>query len=412
MPEWWEQQGYPGQYDTGQRIDNGGAVFETQPVDRAPMSNPWGSWSPPEGTQAPSDYWIPPEARFDDSPSGQINRQNPFADPGKPFAQVGATGGALYDPATGQSYETIGAGRSTTPAEADAAYKALLAKYGPDLTNDYLRRNQGDYTRGDSALASEWMGAGDGQSREQSEAMQRDPRMALSRPGGTSGTGQTWGGDNWFDDPATSQLETLIKNQLNGLTNPGANDPQSQLMEFLMTRFQELAGSNGYSPQELALLNTQALEPIEGLRKSAQQNELQRTARAGYLPTSGLTRLNQQDNDLQYDRMRTQANRDLAVQNVNERGNRLNQALQLGQTALNTQRGTNTNALQLSTLLQQLPVQALNQAMGVLGGSTSPESLMSLVNQMTQNQQQNQYYNQQRNSQLWSAIGQLIPELF
>jgi hypothetical protein len=198
----------------------------------------------------------------------------------------------------------------------------------------------------------------------------------------------------------------VIKNQLNSLTNPGANDPQSQLMAFLMKRFGELSNSNGYSPEELAMLRTQGSEPIEALRMASQQRELERTARAGYMPTSGLTRLNQQTNDLDYDRLRTQAQRDLAVQNVNERTNRLNQAMQLGQTALATQRGTNANQLQLSTLLQQLPVQAMNQAMSIVNGSGNPESLAALVNQMVGQQNYQQQLQQQQNASYWSNIFQ------
>lgn len=395
MPEWWEDPNqFPGQRGTDQ------PTFQTQPVDIAQATpSQWGEWRPAAGTPTPSDFWIPEGASFGDNPSGRINRQNPFADPGRPFVQVGTTGGALARP-DGTSYETIGQGRSTTPAQAQAAWEAMVREFGEAASRDYITRNPGDYTRGGEALRSEVAGGNE-----------RAPDNPWARLGSGQGSGQTWGG-NWFDDPATSQLETVIKNQLNQLTNPGANDPQSQLMAFLMKRFGELSNSTGYSPEELAMLNTQALEPIEGLRKAAQQNELLRTARAGYLPTSGLTRLNQQENDLQYDRMRTQANRDLAVQNVNERTNRLNQASQLGQLALATQRGTGDKQLQLSTLLQQLPVQALQQALSVLGGSTSPESLMSLVNQMTATNNQQQYYNQARNAQMWSAIGALIPELF
>jgi len=229
--------------------------------------------------------------------------------------------------------------------------------------------------------------------------------------GGGGGTGQTWGG-NWFDDPATQQLESLIKGQLNQLSNPAANDPQAQLMSFLQSRFAELAGSNGYSPQELALLRTQGAEPIEDLRKTSQQRELERTSRAGYMPTSGITRMNQQQNDLDYDRMRTQASRDLAVQNINERSNRLNQAAQLGQSALGLQRGTQGQQLQLSTLLQQLPVQALQQAMSVLGGTSQPENLAQIVAQMTAANNQQQYYQNQQQQQLWAGIGATLADLF
>lgn len=356
----------------------------------APSGSPsqWGGWTP-SGVTAPADYWIPPTADFGNNASGQINRQNPYADPSKPFVQAGNTGGYLDDVGI-----TIGREKSTTPAQAQAAWDQMVAQFGQSAAADWIKRNPGDYTRGVEALSSERTGDG-----------ARDGGSANPWDGAGGGSGQQWSG-NMFTDPGTSQLENVIKNQLNALSNPGANDPQSQLMAFLMKRFGELSNSNGYSPEELAMLRTQGSEPIEGLRAASQQRELERTARAGYMPTSGLTRLNQQTNDLDYDRLRTQASRDLAVQNVNERQNRLNQALQLGQTALATQRGTNANQLQLSTLLQQLPVQALQQAMSVVNGSGNPESLAALVNQMVGQQNYQQQLQQQQNATYWSNVFQ------
>jgi hypothetical protein len=371
-----------------------------------PQATPsqWGGWRPPEGTPAPAEYWIPPTASFGDDPSGVTNRQNPFADPGRPFVQAGTTGG--YQVGVGV---TRGPGTSQTQAEYDAARAAAQGSKWASQLPEWLSRNPDDYHRFIDAMKSEWQGAGEGMTREQSEAMQRDPRMATSRPGGVPG--QTWGGENWFTDPATNQLETLIKSQLNQLGNPGANDPQSKLMDFLMQRFQELSTSNGYSPQELAMLRTQGLEPIEDLRAASHQRQRERTAQAGYLPSSGLAEARHRDTDLDFDRLRTQASRDLAVQNVNERSNRLNQALQLGQTALNTQRGTQGQQLQLSTLLQQLPVQSLNQALAVLNGSSTPESLAQIVAQMNAQNQQQQQFNSYQQQQLWSGIGSALAEL-
>lgn len=391
-------------YASGGMLPGSSGSNGTSGVTLQPQSNTSGSgnasWqqfmsaNPSIASQAPADYWIPPNASFGDDPSGKINQQNPFADPGKPFVQEGTTGGYLDGVGV-----TIGQGRSTTPQQAQAALDALVAKYGQETAYDWLRRNPGDFTRADEALSSQRTGDG----------LRDDARSALSSPSG--GSGQQWGG-NWFTDPATAQLEDVIKNQLNALQNPAANSPQALLQAFLLQRFQELAGSNGYSPEELALLRTQGLEPIEALRKASQERELQRTAAAGYLPTSGLTRLNQQQNDLEYDRLRTQAQRDLAVHNVNERTNRLNQAMQLGQLALQTERGTGDRTLQLATLLQQLPVQALNQALAVLGQTTSPSNLASIVAQMTAINNQQQYYNNAQNAALWGNIGAALADLF
>lgn len=414
-------------YASGGMLPGSGGSFDGSGVTLQPAAPSFNGWSPTQQTnnnqsfsnyiasnpsvasQAPSDFWIPPGASYGDNPSGRINQQNPFADPGGKYVQGGESGGFLDGIGP-----TLGEGSSLTKSQADTYWnQAMSADVPQDWALDFLKRNTSatgvpDVNRILEAYRSENQGDRDrGFPRDPLGGGSSDPRQALS---GGGGSGQTWSG-NWFTDPATQQLEDVIKNQLNQLTNPGANDPQSQLMAFLMKRFQELAGSNGYSPEELALLRTQGSEPIEALRTASQNRELERTARAGYLPTSGLTRINQQQNDVDYDRMRTAAQRDLAVQNINERTNRLNQAAQLGQTALATQRGTNANQLQLSTLLQQLPVQALNQALAVLNGTTNPSQLGQLVAQYTQLQQQNQYQQNAQQAALWNNIGAILAGL-
>jgi hypothetical protein len=211
-----------------------------------------------------------------------------------------------------------------------------------------------------------------------------DPRIAT----GQAGQPYPYPG-NTFSDPWTSQLEGLITNQLNALTNPQPNSAQSQLMNFLQQRFGELSSSPGYSPEERALLNTQAFEPIEAQRQAAQKRVLERASMRGILPSSGLVQDEYATNDRSADQLRTVANRDLTINEINKRQADLGTALQLGQAATAQDQSTRTQALSLATLLYQLPIQAQNQALAVINGTGSPQSLLPYVIQLAQAGAQN-----------------------
>ncbi len=217
------------------------------------------------------------------------------------------------------------------------------------------------------------------------------------------------GMSNQFNDPYTSLLENYAKQQLNTLTGP--NQQTSQLMDFLNKRFGELSNSPGYSPQELAVLNTQALEPIEALRKASQQRELERTARAGYLPTSGITMDQQRLIDTSSDQARTAANRDLAINAINKRGADLGQAVQLGQMGMQIPQQQGQQALDVAGLLYNLPRQAMLDANTVINGS-SPQSAITPYIQLMQQQQQAAQQQQAQQAAYWQAIANQIAGLF
>jgi hypothetical protein len=148
-------------YDTsGMLPDQDGEIWNS-PVDSAPYQAPsaapqHGGWTP--STPAPADYWIPPNANFDsNNRSGQINQQNPWADPDKPFVQAGTTGGYLDDVGI-----TIGEGRSTTPGQAQSAWDQMVGLFGEGASADWIKRNPGDYTRGVEALYEDYYGGNEG----------------------------------------------------------------------------------------------------------------------------------------------------------------------------------------------------------------------------------------------------------
>jgi hypothetical protein len=215
-----------------------------------------------------------------------------------------------------------------------------------------------------------------------------------------------------FDDPYTKLLEQIALAQLEEARKPLDTSGFDQLGTFLQSRFNELSTSPGFSPAELALQRTQALEPIEDYRQASKKRATERAAMRGFAnPTTGLAELDMRDIDMQADRTRTAADRDLAITGMNQRRGDLSQAMnaavqlaQLPQQRRASQAGNDSQALNLATLLYQLPAQAQAQALAVINGTAPPSSLLNSVLQMQQQQRQ-----QQQN--LWSQIGGLAAGL-
>lgn len=218
-----------------------------------------------------------------------------------------------------------------------------------------------------------------------------------------------------FDDPYTRALEDLVRQQLASIQQPQTNPALDSLTNFLTSRFAELSGSPGYSPDELALLRTQFQEPIEQDRRARHGEVLQRTAARGFLPSSGLHEGMLQDVDAAADARRMVAQRDLAVGAIDRRDSDLNQAMQVGnvlgvqipglQRSEDQQR--RAEALQLASLLYDLPNRALQENMAVINGTSSPESLFNQSVQFANQQAQQRLATQQ----MWAQIGQLLAGL-
>ena len=225
--------------------------------------------------------------------------------------------------------------------------------------------------------------------------------------GQKQGLGQTQapGAPSLFDDPSTRQLEAITNAQMGEVrNNPGLN----QLLTFLDSQFADLSQHPGFSPQEMAVLNTQAFEPIEDLRKASTERSLQRTASRGFLPSSGLAELDLRQIDRDADRLRTQANRDLSINAIDRRDADLNRALQYATTrGLTIPQGQRAEELNLSNLLYQLPRNALTDALAVLNGSPTSADLLSGA-QSSAYQQQLQ---RQQTAEMWRQIAALIGSL-
>jgi hypothetical protein len=211
-----------------------------------------------------------------------------------------------------------------------------------------------------------------------------------------------------FDDPYTKLYEDTLQNALKSYSQP---TPQvQQLMDFLNKQFQTLSQHPGYSPEQMAVLNTQAFEPIEQMRQASQQRTLERAGARGMLPSSGLIQGEQAQNDRVYDQMRTVANRDLAVNQINRQDADVQRALALAQMGVQVPQQQQSQALNVANLLYQLPRNSMMDSLQVLNAS-SPQSAISPYLQVLQQQQQQQQLQQQQDAAFWQGIGQLLAGL-
>ena len=177
-----------------------------------------------------------------------------------------------------------------------------------------------------------------------------------------------------------------------------------------------------YTGAEQEVLRTQALDPIERDRAASHKRSLERTASRGMLPTSGLAELDAQGIDRGADALRAGTQNQLAYRQINEQRSREQESqallaaipqaqraaaqgdlafLQALDASLNSYRDRG-NAL--ATQRQQMPSQALRDALAAMGMAPSAESQFG---------QGLQLYGMQQQQQLpwWQALGSLLPLL-
>jgi hypothetical protein len=332
------------------------------------------SWKPPNFTGVPVQTAGPAQGGVDWNSIEQ---------------QLRASAGSLYDPSDlegikrNTGYNVGGVSLEQALANQQGIYDQ---RRGPTAQRQYDSQ---------SAAGNALYGSGSGN--------------ATNRPGAASAPGYKLPGMQ-FDDPYTNLLEQISRGQLGEVrSNPGLD----QLMAFLQQQFADVSQNPGYNPAEQAMLRTQALEPIEANRNASKQRALERTAARGFAPSSGLNELDLRNIDINADRSRTVADRDLAIAGLDRRDRDLNQALDIGQlmgvTIPRAQRG---EEVALGNLLYQLPRTAMNDAMSVVNGSPSSQDAFSQAIQLLTNQQNQQGQSNAQNAALFAQIGQILAGLF
>jgi hypothetical protein len=274
---------------------------------------------------------------------------------------------------------------SGPPAQVRQAYSGPVPEgYSQGEVEDFLRRNPGDEHRVASALSPK-------RRDEPAAPAQQAPNYQ-------------------FDDHYSKQLEGIASAQMGQVrSNPGLD----QLMTFLNQQFTNLSTNPGYSHEDLSLLNTQAFEPIEARRHASQQRVMERTAARGFMPSSGLTEDMAQQVDMDADRQRTVAGRDLGIQAIGQRRADLGQAMDIGRTiGLEIPKSQRAEELMLAQLLYNMPRQSLQDLMMVLNGSPNSSDLFGQSLQSQQAQLQAQQRADAQNAALMEQIGQMLGSLF
>lgn len=321
-------------------------------------------------------------------------------------------GGGLYDPSDLEGFKrNLGYDNPT----------ASLDQMFANAAENYAQRNAPTSHRPYDSQTSDPI-------RQQAnrQADQRFSPVLSAISSAQSGTSQPGGASRFtfnanspgfqFDDPYTRQLEDGVRQQLNSLQQPQSNPALDQLLSFLGNQFQSLSTAPGYSPEDLAVMRTQFLEPIERDRAANAQRVMERTSSRGMLPSSGLHEESlQRLVDQPAEQQRIAAQRDIAIDAINRRRADLNQATQVGSLAgiqipqMQRQEDQQRRAeiLQLLSLLYDLPSRALQENMSVINGTPGPESLFNQSIQLQNAQAQQTALNQNK----WAQIGQMLAGL-
>lgn len=379
---------------------SGGVTLPAQETPRIESPN-WGFGFHPVPPPQTSTYTPPPEVAAPQTPAavqGPLNGH--FQDwfmgqlQGKPFNQQ-----TLLD------------------------MEGVLNQYGSKLTP---ANAQGERTKIWDPTSNQWVRVGFGEGR---------PVWVPQGNGQSEASGSTW------NDPATQQIQDYLQKFLGQLAGQSAQwGPDAaalrqqqtaaqaatdRLIAALQGRAQTLQGPVYAGPQQ-EVLRTQALDPIEHDRAAAQKRALERISMQGYLPSSGIAADLQNQVDQPFDRARAQAQNLIAAQTIQQGNANQDEALQLLGLVPQAQRAGMTGdlsflqalntavnqpmqtGLPLSSLIYDLPNQAMQQALATLGmGGSNPSNVFQSAVQLAQQQG----LAQTQGVQWYQQLGALLPYL-
>ena len=227
--------------------------------------------------------------------------------------------------------------------------------------------------------------------------------------GGQAFGGGVGGGVNLpgaqYSDPHTKLLEELLLSRINGLQQ-GTDPGYQQLMSFLQQRFGDLQ-TPGYTGAENEVIRTQALDPVERDRTAAKKRMTEQLAARGLTLDSGIAQQALLEVDKAFDGMRASNQNQLAMNDIQRREGRQQQAQGIATTMYDIPQGRNREAIGYAGSLSDLGPQRMQLAMQAAGMGGSPQSMFSSLMQMAQLNQNSALLNQQNSGQLWSGLGSL-----
>lgn len=307
-------------------------------------------------------------------------------------------------------------------------------------------------------------------------------------PGGGGGSFRPGPGDQ-FDDPYTQYYEQMLKDRIGQLQQP-YDDPMRQQWLALMAQQQQMLAAQqqyqlqenerlkqrrslatgatdefvsfmrdradrlmqpAYTGAEQEIIRTQYLDPLARDRDATKKRALENVGSRGFDPTSGIAQELFQNVEATHDRLRAEAQGDIAYRQINEQRSREAEAQQLmgmipmaleaaaqgdlefltllndavnqlgmGQIGLQGQaagaeaamRGEDdaraNEALGWASQLYELPYTAAQQGMAALGQAPNPASLTSQAIQLAQLRQNQSYQNQN----MWLGLGNWAGNFF
>tara|TARA_R110002051_G_scaffold125848_6_gene199188 strand:- start:3777 stop:4421 length:645 start_codon:yes stop_codon:yes gene_type:complete len=195
-----------------------------------------------------------------------------------------------------------------------------------------------------------------------------------------------------FNDPYTNVYEQALQDQMRLLQdNPQVN----QLMDYLNNQFSSLTENpGGYTPDQMAFLRTQAQEPIMAQRDAMQRRSLERTSQRGMLPSSGPSFSEAGNIDREFANMGLAAQRDLAIQGIQQAQANRQEALNLGQASVAIPQAQQQQAVNAASQLYDIPRQAMLDALGIVNasppaGAANPYLVQQDIDQRNRLQAQN-----------------------
>jgi hypothetical protein len=232
---------------------------------------------------------------------------------------------------------------------------------------------------------------------------------AVGAGGGSSGSPAGFQGTGVFSDPATSQYEKLLNSLISRMNTPYTPPDYQSTIDALKSYITRLNGP-AYTPDQMALMQTQAFDPIMAARDQENQNIIARFAQQGMGPSSGPVQAAILANNQKFGQMGTTSRANVATGAIGQQNqNQMNaMALQAQiptmETGLNTY--NNQNAMQAAQYAGIIPQMAWSRLTGANGGlqQSNPLSALQLMSNL-----QTQGYNQ--GADYAAQLQQILPYL-
>lgn len=329
-----------------------------------------------------------------------------------PFVARGDPSGGGTGPQGGSTAPQQPAGGGDLMSRINAA---LAAAQSTDDPNYWFQKISADPNGAGSAW-NYWAGRiaqGDGALAVRNGTMQKFQDPGAGGGGGSSSPYQPFSvpspNTSVFSDPATQQYEQML-NQMMGRLNTSYQAPDYQSSIDALKAYMDQLNGPVYTPQQMDLMQTQALDPLAQQRDAARQQIIQHFSALGQGPDSGTVQAALLNSDQNFEKLRTQSQAGFASNAVGLQKQQQMQAASLAPQIAALEQANQTNnenrqmqAVNLGGIIPALSWQRLTGANSLI----QPINTSSLLSQLQTSQQQG--YNNSANYS--SGLMQLLMQL-